>query len=113
MNATKANLINSISLILLGFWGYIDSNSMTALIPVGIGFTLGACTNGIKKGNKLIAHLAVLGTLMILAALIGMRLPKSLDQGGIGLIRVIVMIITSSTALVYFIKSFINNRRAK
>ena len=113
MNATKANFINSITLIIFGLWGYIDSNSMTALIPVGIGFTLGGFTNGIKKGNKLVAHLAVLVTLIILLALIGMRLPKSLDQGGIGLIRVILMILTSSTALVYFIKSFINNRRTK
>ena len=41
MNASKANLINSISLIALGLWGYIDSSSMTALIPVGMGLVLG------------------------------------------------------------------------
>ena len=113
MNASKANLINSFSLIIFGFWGYIDSSSMTALIPVGIGFVLGGCTNQIKEGNKLIAHIAVLGTLIILVSLIGMRLPKSIDQGGIGLYRVIGMISTSSVALIYFIKSFIDNRRSK
>ena len=67
----------------------------------------------IKKGNKLIAHIAVLGTLMILISLIGMRLPKSIDQGGIGLYRVIGMIATSSIAFLYFIKSFIDNRKSK
>ena len=113
MNASKANLINSISLIFLGLWGYIDSSSMTALIPVGMGIVLGGFTNQIKKGNKLIAHIAVLGTLMILISLIGMRLPKSIDQGGIGLYRVIAMITTSSIAMLYFIKSFIDNRRSK
>ncbi len=113
MSASKANLINSISLIVFGLWGYIDSSSMTALIPVVIGFTLGAFNNGIKKGNKVIAHLAVLGTLIILIALIGMRLPKSIDQGGIGLFRVIAMILTSATALIYFVKSFIDNRKSK
>ena len=113
MNASKANLINSISLIVLGFWGYIDSSSMTALIPVGMGFILGGCTNQIKKGNKVVAHIAVLGTLMILISLIGMRLPKSIDQGGIGLYRVIGMIATSSIAFLYFIKSFIDNRKSK
>ena len=86
MNASKANLINSISLIVLGLWGYIDSSSTTALIPVIIGGSLLGCTNKIKEGNKLIAHLAVLATIIILVALIGMRLPKSIDQGGIGLL---------------------------
>lgn len=113
MNASKANLINSISLILLGLWGYIDSSSTTALIPVIIGGSLLGCTNKIKEGNKLISHLAVLATIIILVALIGMRLPKSIDQGGIGLFRVIGMIATSSIALLYFIKSFIDNRRSK
>ena len=113
MEASKANLINSLSLIVFGLWGYIESSSMTALIPVGIGFTLGACTNEIKNGNKLIAHLAVLGTLVILFALIGMRLPKSLDQGGVGLFRVIAMISTSLLAMTAFIKSFVKNRKSK
>ena len=113
MNASKANLINSLTLIILGLWGYIESSSMTALIPVGIGFTLGALTNEIKNGNKLIAHLAVLGTLMILVSLVAMRLPKSIEQGGLGLIRVIVMISTSLLAMVAFVRSFIKNRKSK
>ena len=113
MEASKANLINSLSLIVFGLWGYIDSSSMTALIPVGIGLTLGALTNGIKNGNKIIAHIAVLGTLIILVALIGMRLPKSIDQGGVGLFRVIAMISTSLLAMTIFIKSFIKNRKSK
>ena len=113
MDASKANLINSISLIVLGLWGFIDSSSTTALIPVIIGGSLLGCTNKIKEGNKLIAHLAVLATVIILFSLIWMRLPKSIDQGGIGLYRVIGMITTSSIAVLYFIKSFIDNRRSK
>ncbi|MEK9755488.1 MAG: hypothetical protein VW371_00440 [Bacteroidota bacterium] len=113
MNAYKANLINSFSLIIFGVWGYIDSSSITALIPVMIGGPLLVCSSGIEKGNKIISHLAVLATLVILVALIGMRLPKSLDQGGIGLYRVIAMIATSSIAMIFFIKSFIQNRKSK
>ena len=45
------------------------------------------------KNNLLIA---VLLTLIILHAVVGMRLPKSIDQGGLGLIRVILMIGTSN-----------------
>ena len=113
MDAYKANLINSFSLIIFGVWGYIDSSSITALIPVMIGGPLLVCSSGIEKGNKIISHLAVLATLVILIALIGMRLPKSLDQGGIGLYRVIAMIATSALAMIFFIKSFIQNRKSK
>jgi len=41
-----------------------------------------------------------------------MRLPKSIDQGGIGLIRVLLMIGTSALSMLYFVKSFIANRKA-
>ena len=78
-----------------------------------IGGPLLACTSGIEKGNKVISHLAVFATLLILVALIGMRLPKSLDQGGVGLFRVIAMISTSLLAMTAFIKSFIKNRKSK
>ncbi len=94
-------------------WGYIDSSSITALVPVMIGGPLLVCTSGIKKGNKVISHLAVLATLVILVALIGMRLPKSIDQGGIGLFRVIAMISTSLLATTAFVISFIKNRKSK
>lgn len=113
MNSFKANIINSLSLIFIGLWGYLEVISPTALIPVIFGVILLLCTNGLKKQNKLIAHIAVLLTLVILVALIFMRLPKSLDSGGIGLIRVIIMILTSIFSMVYFVKSFIANRKNK
>ena len=40
-------------------------------------------------------------------------LRKSIDQGGIGLIRVIIMIGTSAVAILFFINSFIRARRNK
>ena len=113
MNSFKANIINSLSLIFIGLWGYLEVVSPTALIPVVFGVILLLCTNGLKKQNKLIAHIAVLLTLVILLALIFMRLPKSLDSGGVGLIRVIFMILTSIFSMVYFVKSFIVNRKNK
>ena len=111
MNAYKANLINSISLIVLGIWGYIEVSSATALIPTAFGAVLLACSGGIKKQNKIIAHVAVLLTLLILLALLGMRLPKSLESGGLGLFRVLAMCGTSLMAMIYFIKSFIAARK--
>ena len=77
------------------------------------GAALILCTPGVKKENKVIAHIAVLLTLIILLALLGMRLPKSMDQGGLGLVRVLLMIGTSILSMVCFIKSFIANRKAR
>ena len=113
MNTSTINIINSISLIAMGIWGYIDRSSVTALIPAFFGVGLILCTNGLKKENKIISHIAVLLTLLILGALVGTRLPKSIDQGGIGLVRVLVMIGTSSVAMLFFISSFIRARRNK
>ena len=112
MNAHKSNFINSIVLIALGIWGYLDTGSISALIPVGFGTVLIACSNGLKNQNKIVSHLCVLFTMVILIALIGMRLPKSLESGGIGLLRVLVMISTSSLAMIYFVISFINARKS-
>jgi len=105
------NTLNSIVLIALGLWGYIDVQSPTALIPVGFGVILLVCANGLKKENKIISHVAVLLTLVILVALVGMRLPKSLVSGGLGLVRVCAMILTSILSMVAFVLSFIKARR--
>ena len=122
MKAEKMNLINSLSLIILGVWGYIDVSNYalntiisfehwTALIPVIFGFILLLCQNGIKNKSKVIAHIAVLVTLLIFIALVGKRLPISIEQGGLGLFRVLAMSLTSLIALILFIRSFIENRK--
>ena len=111
MKPHKSNFLNSIILIGFGVWGYFDTQSGTAFIQVVIGVILLLCNNGLKNENKIASHIAVLLTLIILIALIGMRLPKSFDSGGVGLFRVIVMIITSLFATITFIKSFIDARK--
>tara|TARA_B100000575_G_scaffold83496_1_gene65727 strand:- start:5703 stop:6059 length:357 start_codon:yes stop_codon:yes gene_type:complete len=110
----KFNLINSIALISMSAWGYIDTNSFTALIPAFFGvilLILGTMLTN-DKLVKLSAHLVVLFTLLILLALVVQVLPGVLERGGIGLIRVILMISTSSIAMIVFIKSFIDNRKS-
>jgi hypothetical protein len=111
----KFNLINSISLMSMSIWGYVDTNSFTALIPAAFGLIL--LILGIVLTNeklvKLSAHLVVLFTLLILLALIIQVLPGVIERGGAGLIRVILMISTSSIAMIVFIKSFINNRKSR
>ena len=113
MKAHTANLINSLVLIGLGLWGYYETDAPTALIPVFFGIALLIATKGIKENNKIMSHSAILFTIIIFIALVGMRLPKSLDQGGVGLYRVVVMIGTSLVAIIFFIKSFIDARKNK
>lgn len=114
MDASRANLLNSVSLIVIGLWGYFAVSSVTALIPVAFGVTLLLCflvASNKPDLNHIVTHIAVLLTLIILLALVGMRLPTSLDAGGMGLLRVLVMIGTSALATVFFVKSFIDARR--
>ena len=111
----KFNLINSIALISMSAWGYIDTNSFTAIIPAAFGlilFVLGTMLTN-DKLVKLSAHLVVLFTLLILLALVIQVLPGVVDRGGIGLIRVILMISTCSIAMIVFVKSFIDNRKSR
>ena len=113
MNASNANLLNSICLIGMGLWGYFELSAPTAFIPVGFGVILLACYSGVKAQNKVVAHIAVLLTLLILVALCGMTLPKKIESGGTGLLRVLSMIVTSALSMVLFIKSFIDARKNK
>ena len=109
------NLINSIALISMSVWGYIDTNSFTALIPAVFGvilLLLGTMLTN-EKLVKLSAHLVVLFTLFILVALVVQVLPGVVERVGIGLIRVILMISTSAIAMIVFIKSFIDNRKSR
>ena len=119
MTAVKMNLINALTLVIVGTWGFVDVNlpildngvSWTALIPVFFGVTFLICHKGIKSGNKIIAHIAVFLAILIAVALVGKRLPISIENGGIGLFRVALMSITSILLLVAFIRNFIENRK--
>ena len=122
MTAQKMNLINVFTLISLGLWGYIDVSNYnlativsfehwTALITVLFGIILLLCNKGIQNSNKAIAHIAVVLTLLVLIALVGKRLPISIDQGGVGLFRVLAMSLCSFIAFIAFIRSFIENRK--
>ena len=80
MKTYQANLINSLSLIIMPLWAWFafeatiekPEQSITALIPLFLGVILLLCNSGVKKENKIIAHIAVLVTLI---ALIGLTMP--------------------------------------
>ena len=115
MKVYVVSMLNAIVLILLGLWGYAGSQtpSPTALIPVFAGIILLSLIRGLKAGNRVIAHISVLLTFVLLIAFIK-PLTGSIsrvDNGAI--IRVVIMMISCAASMVYFIRSFIAVRKAR
>ena len=115
MKAHIASLTNAITLIILSSWGYFSSDdpSLTALIPTVIGIALLLLNKGVKNENKIIAHIAVLLTLLILIGLIKPVIGAVERDNSAALIRLGIMILSTIMAMVFFIKSFINARKNK
>ena len=119
MKTHQANLLNSITLILMPLWAYLTfegtvdkpEQSVTAFIPLFFGVVLLLCNGGVKKENKIIAHIAVLVTLI---ALLGLTMPLKAavaDGRTLSIIRVAAMLLTGFLAMISFIKSFIAARK--
>jgi FtsH-binding integral membrane protein len=110
-----ANLIYGMLLIILSLWGYFvsDSPSATAFIPTGLGALLLIFTPGMKKENKVIAHLVVILTLLIIIALI-MPLIGAINRNDTAAIaRVVIMMVWGVVAMIIYIKSFVDARSSK
>ncbi|MEM9063596.1 MAG: hypothetical protein AAGD13_24315 [Pseudomonadota bacterium] len=115
MTAPIASLINAAVLIICSAWAYLtaETGSLTILIPAAFGVALLACNPGVKAENKVIAHIAVLLTLVVLVALI-MPLRGAIGRGdGLSILRVVAMMATSAFAMVFFVKSFRDARRSR
>ena len=119
MKTYQANMLNVLTLIAMSLWAYFAyeptpdkmSPSVTTFIPLVFGVILLLCHNGIKKENKIIAHVAVLVTLL---SVIGLTKPfmSALDEERfMSVFRVGAMILTGVLAITIFIQSFIRNRR--
>ena len=108
------NFLNAIVYIALGSWGYLSSDmpSFTSLIPVAAGIILISITPGFKKGNRVLAHIAVVLTFLMLVSLFK-PLTGSISRSDLaGVIRVAIMIVTSLIAMGFFIRSFVDARRS-
>ena len=115
MKAPIVRLIHAVALIGLGGYGYLSSDtpSVTALIPVVFGVLLLAMNNGVKKENKVIAHIAVLLTLLIIIGLIK-PLTGAMGRGDSAAVaRVATMLVLGVLAMVSFVRSFIAARKAR
>ena len=112
MSAHKASLINAILLVALGAWSYTESTSQTAIIPVVFGVLLLLCNPGLKKENKIVSHIAVVLTVLIVFGLIKPFMGAINAGNTLGIVRVGLMLLSSVFAIRYFVKSFIDARKA-
>jgi hypothetical protein len=102
-------------------WAYLTyepvdgkSQNITALIPLILGGILLLCHKGIKNNNKIIAHIAVLVTLLAIIGNASKPLIAALEDGrNLSIFRVSLMILTSIIAMIAFVKSFIKARQKK
>ena len=114
MKPHKISFVNAITLISFGLWGYIDVDySPTALIPVVFGVIIMILNPGLKRENKVIAHIVVLLTFLILGGLVKPLMSTLESSNTMGVIRVTLMMLSTLMALIVFIKSFIANRSKK
>ena len=110
MSAHTASLVNAIILITVGGWGYFESGSPTSLIPVVIGIILVLLNRGVKSQNKVIAHIAVLVTMLGFALI--MPLMRAIEDGRTdAILRILIMLSSSVFAMIFFIKSFVEARK--
>ena len=103
----------------MGIWGLININpeifsglivNKSPFIPISLGVLIALCNNGVKKSNKLIAHIAVLLTIISFANL--MPLFKAISNGRTdAAIRVLLMVLSSLFAMIYFVRNFMENRK--
>lgn len=117
MKAATANLLNAVVLIAAGLYGYFGvaaadgSHSYTALIPAAFGVLFLILHKGVASANKIIAHVVVVLTLVLLVMCI-MRFMK-IDEWNAKKYIFLACIISNAVALIAFIGSFIAARRNK
>ena len=113
MKAYSANLINSIALVVVGLWDYVATQTLSSsnMVPVAAGIILLFLYNGVKREDKIIAHIAVTITLLVFLSLIKPFVEAVEDIDVTLIIRNLILILTGILAMVYFVKSFIDARR--
>jgi hypothetical protein len=115
MKPFVANLVFAILLIAMSLWGYLSSDdpSFTALIPTFAGVILLAMTPSMKKENRIVAHIVVVLTLLLIIALIKPLTAAFARSDNMAIMRVLVMLGWGVLAMIVYVKSFIKSRRKK
>lgn len=117
MKAPIANLMNAFILIAAGLYGYFGitaadgTNSPTALIPAAFGLLFLLMHKGLVNHNKIIAHVIVVLTLLLLIMCF-IRF-NTIEVWDAKKYIFLACILSNLIALVAFIGSFISARKAR
>ncbi len=106
------NFVTGLVLVSLGTWGWLDSGSNTALIPVVFGLIFFLAGPMFKAGNKVVVHVVVLLTLLVLGALVKPFMSAMGREDTLAMVRVGGMLLTCLIAMIVYVKSFIDARKA-
>ena len=117
MKAPTANLLNAFILIAAGLYGYFGisgadgQHSVTALIPAAFGLIFLLMHKGLVNHNKIIAHVIVVLTLLLLIMCF-IRF-NTIAEWDAKKYIFFVCILSNLIALIAFIASFVNARKAR
>ena len=115
MKAASANLLNAIILIAAGLYGYFviltpeGTRAPTALIPAAFGILFLIFQKGVASQNKIIAHVVVVLTLLLLV--VCTKQFFGIPTWGAKKYLFLICIISNAVALIAFIGSFIEARK--
>ena len=108
----KAIAINALTLILIGVVAFMLKSSPTALIPAAFGVLLGICFLTYDKNSKVVAHICLVLMLLVFASLFMPLKTRIAANDFMGMCRVGLMQLVTLYAIVCFVRSFIEARRA-
>lgn len=113
MKPATITLINAIILIVISLWSYFgsESPSFTALIPLFFGVTFLILSPSFQKGNKVVAHIVVVLTLLLVLSFSMPLRAAILREDTMAILRVGLMLISSLVAMLIYIRSFILARK--
>ena len=115
MKPYQINTITGIVLLVMSLWAYLGSNtqSLTALIPGIFGVIFLALSGPFKNENKVVAHIIVALTFVLLISLFKPLMGVLERDDTLGLIRVVTMMAVALVALTIYVRSFRDARRRR
>lgn len=115
MNPAFVTILNGIILVVFSLYGYLDSDtpSFTALIPAAFGLLFVLAYPFMKKDNKIVAHIVVVLTLVLIIALFKPLTGAMGREDTMAIIRVGIMLACAVLAFIVYIRSFTLARSKK
>jgi hypothetical protein len=113
MNPRQAALINSIVLLIVGFWGYAANNfaTHTAIVPLGAGLFMLVLSWFLNKENKTLLLFMMLFTLTLFIAFMVPFRRNAEQSDYMGMLRLGIEMIACAMAFIVYLRSLKQNKK--